>query len=257
MSDTRVGIVGAPTDSVESAVEAAGATPVVGAGDQSVAFTIAVGEAGIRSVLPSIASPVLPVGVDWRGLESPPVDAIPSILPTLSAAFGADSASGSTTLTASQLTVTQPVLRATCGDCLAHALGDVTLIAGEPARISEFTVVAGDGSSGRQIASIRADGIVVATPVGSHGYAHDAGGPLLGRETNVVSIVPIGPFSTAPEHWVVDQSTISLTVDRDEPAVELLVDGTLAGTVPATETVTLSTVDTIETIGIQGGLERL
>ncbi|WP_330632622.1 NAD(+)/NADH kinase [Halocatena halophila] len=257
MSDTRVGIVGEPTDSVESAVESAGATPVVGEDVRPVAFTIAVGGAGIRSVLPSIASPVLPVGLDWRGLESLPVDALPSILPTLCAAFGTDSTTESSSLSASQLTVTQPVLRATCGDCLGYALGDVTLIAGEPARISEFTVVAGDGSSGRQITSVRADGIVVATPVGSHGYAHDAGGPLLGLETNVASIVPIGPFSTAPEHWVVDLSAISLTVDRDEPAVELLVDGTLAGTVPATETVTLSAVDTIETIGIQGGLERL
>ncbi|MFC6763872.1 NAD(+)/NADH kinase, partial [Natrinema soli] len=48
-----------------------------------------------------------------------------------------------------------------------RALFDVTLVTDEPARISEYGVRSRDES----VATFRADGVVAATPAGSHGYA--------------------------------------------------------------------------------------
>ncbi|WP_394351524.1 hypothetical protein [Halobacterium bonnevillei] len=51
------------------------------------------------------------------------------------------------------------------------------MVTAEPARISEYAVETGT----ERVDEVRADGVVAATPAGSHGYARDADGPLLSR----------------------------------------------------------------------------
>ncbi|WP_137283224.1 NAD(+)/NADH kinase [Halorussus salinisoli] len=107
------------------------------------------------------------------------------------------------------------------GEHVGRALADVTLVTSEPARISEYAVE----SRGEQVAQFRADGVVVSTPTGSHGYGRNAGGPLLEPGTGVVSVVPVASFAVNVDHWVlsVDRS-VALTVERDEGEVSLLLD---------------------------------
>lgn len=113
------------------------------------------------------------------------------------------------------------ILSVETGGQTVRALYDLTLMTVEPARISEYRAVATDGTP---ITHLRADGIVVATPLGSDGFAHRTGGPLLGRTLDGVAVVPVSPFSVARDCHVVEPP-LSVSVERDEGAVELIADG--------------------------------
>lgn len=121
--------------------------------------------------------------------------------------------------------VDHPVLSASVnGDPAARAVMDLTLLTSDAARISEYAVE----TDGERLDGFRADGVVVAAPLGSAGYARDAGGPVLAGGGGV-SVVPISPFATTADTWVVD-GDLALTVERRCP-VDLVADGREATTV--------------------------
>ena len=123
-------------------------------------------------------------------------------------------------------TTAHPVLDvAVDGDDAGTAIADVTLLTAAPARISEFGVAA-DGWR----ASVRADGVVVATPLGSTGYARDAGGPELAPDTGLVA-VPISAYAMHARPWVL-RPPLSLSVERDEADVTLRLDDAAVRSVP-------------------------
>lgn len=101
-----------------------------------------------------------------------------------------------------------------------RALADVMLVTSEPARISEYGLHTPEGT----VSTFRADGIVVATPVGSQTYARAAGSHVLAPNTRVVSAVPIAPFATSADDWVLPDDDLTLTVERDEGDVSLRID---------------------------------
>jgi len=122
--------------------------------------------------------------------------------------------------------VTHPVLAVDGGtDVSTRAAFDVTVVTDEPARISEFAVEFPRG----QTESVRADGIVVATPLGSDGYANAAGGPLV-EPGGGLSVTPIAPFSTHTDTWIAAKQ-VRLTVEREAEPIALVVDGERYGTV--------------------------
>jgi NAD+ kinase len=107
------------------------------------------------------------------------------------------------------------------GERVGRALADVTLVTAEPARISEYAVRSRD----EEVSRFRADGVVVSTPTGSHGYGRSAGGPVVQPDTGVVGVVPVAPFAVNVDHWVLSaEQPVELTVERDEGAVSLLLD---------------------------------
>ena len=108
-------------------------------------------------------------------------------------------------------------LAVSVGDTASTAAFDVTLVTSEPARISEYTVTVG----GRPHATFRADGVVVATPLGSSGYARAAGGPQLAFGTGL-AVVPIAPFATIADAWVL-RPPLSIRLERDD-AVDVFAD---------------------------------
>lgn len=129
------------------------------------------------------------------------------------------------------------------GDTVAHALRDATLVTDVPASISEFGLAVGDERTG----SVRADGITVATPLGSDGYAAAAGGPVLEAGAGIV-VVPIAPFSTAAETRVVDPTvTLTLSVER-EGAVALVADGVRRGVVDRGADVRIDRVASVDVV---------
>ncbi|QIB73449.1 NAD(+)/NADH kinase [Halogeometricum borinquense] len=140
--------------------------------------------------------------------------------------------------TGAMRTVEHPVLTVTVDGTLAGtALADVTLMTDEPARISEYAV----STPTERVDSFRADGVVVATPLGSHGYARGVGGPILAPETGVVA-VPISPYTTRSDSWV-HRLPVTLSVERDEASVTLILDDEEARDVPAYAPVELSVGD--------------
>ncbi|ODR81933.1 hypothetical protein BG842_26195 [Haladaptatus sp. W1] len=174
--------------------------------DANPTVVVAVGEQAVTNLVRAgVSVPVLPVDAG-PGLESvAPDDIEPAV---------ADLLAGEWT------TVDRPLLSATVdGEHVADALFDATLVTSEPARISEYSVRVAD----EEVSQFRADAVVVATPTGSLGYAHDAGGPVVERGTGVVSVVPVAPFAIHVDNWVLG-GPVTLAVERDEDAVELLAD---------------------------------
>jgi NAD+ kinase len=260
MNATRVGVFGESVGTIAEAIEAAGGEALVDNPHSDPAFVIAVGESSLYSLVPDAPAPVLPVAAG-PGVDSISPEDISEIIPTLldesQTLSQSQPASQSQSQSQSYSLVTHPILGIewdSVDEGSVYALMDVTLVTAEPARISEYTVASGD----EHVTSVRADGIVVATPAGSHGYAHDAGGPRIAPETNVGAVVPIAPFAISGDYWVLSLADIRLTVERDNAPVDLFVDGCRVGTVSPEETLTLHPAATVETIRVhERGLERL
>ncbi|MFB6133173.1 MAG: ATP-NAD kinase [Halanaeroarchaeum sp.] len=141
----------------------------------------------------------------------------------------------------------RPQLVVAVDDDRYAALMDVMVVTEEAARISEFVVGNLVRDRTQTVDQVRADGVVVATSVGTPGYGTAAGGPVLGPETSGVAVVPIGPFRIEQKHWVLEPP-ISLTVARDDAPVSLLIDDEEVGPVPPHESIELSWGDPISLI---------
>lgn len=237
---TEIGVVeaaeGRPSapdsETVAARIEAAGATAVVGSVadllDRSPAAVVAPGE---RSVLAMArrdpSTPVLPVAAG-QGVRSVAGDDL------------ADALAG---VLADEYDVDERRLLSVAagGERVGRAALDVMLVTRDPAKISEYAIRCGDD----RVARFRSDGVVLATPAGSSGYAAAAGGPVLAPGTGLAA-VPVAPFATDADHWVLDPADgVELSVERDEGAVELLVDDERRRTIPPRTPVTLSVDGTV------------
>ncbi|WP_343775200.1 ATP-NAD kinase [Natronoarchaeum mannanilyticum] len=219
---------GAPgTSAIAERVAAAGAESVVGDAedllDRSLDAVVARGERGVLEFARrNAAVPILPVDAG-RGVRSIPASALDAALP---AAIDGEYEPRERTVLA--LTVG--------GERVGRAAFDAMLVTEEPAKISEYAVRA----DGERVARFRADGVVLATPAGSGGYGAAADGPVLAPGTGI-SVVPVAPFATTHDHWVLDpERGVEFTVERDEGPVELLVDDRRCRTVPPRTPVTVA-----------------
>lgn len=219
--DVRVGLVGddpvaSTVERAADAVEAAGGRPVRGDPDtvatESLDAVVPVGEPALLGLVRAGGSesvPVLPVGAG-RGVRSVPAADAAAGVSSVVAAVGSDSLR----------TRPRPVLSVGVDGTAHRALFDAMVVTSEPARISEYAITTPD----ERVADVRADGVVVATPAGTHGYAAAADGPLLAPGVGALSIVPVAPFVTDRNRWVVDDETVTLQVTRDDAAVTVLAD---------------------------------
>jgi len=114
------------------------------------------------------------------------------------------------------------------------ALNDVVLTKGAIARMGEYSVEIG----GQQVASFRADGIIVSTPTGSTAYSLAANGPIVMSSVDAMVVTPICP------HLL----TLRPIVTPSEAAVRISVKG-IAGqtylTVDGQEAVELKLDDVV------------
>jgi len=103
------------------------------------------------------------------------------------------------------------------------ALNDAVVNKGVVARIMEFRIQV----DGYDAASIKADGLIVATPTGSTAYSLSAGGPILYPALDAWVISGICPHSLTLRPIVVPSHLpVSITMDRAEDA-HLTLDGQL------------------------------
>jgi len=72
-----------------------------------------------------------------------------------------------------------------------HAMNDVVVARGGTGSMIEFAV----HIDGEFIYSLRADGIIAASPTGSTAYALSAGGPILHPGLSAIALVPISPHT--------------------------------------------------------------
>ncbi|WP_157971631.1 NAD(+)/NADH kinase [Halorussus litoreus] len=249
-----VGIVGdgALADRLRETAESGGAKTVCGSAgetiDESAAevvaenpdFVVAIGESALFALVrEGVSVPVLPVGV------GPGYGGVPEA----DSNDGGESAARAAVerLVADEYdTETRAVLDASVGgERAGRALADAMLVTSEPARISEYAVHSRD----ERVASFRADGVVVSTPTGSHGYGRSAGGPLLEPGSGVVGAVPVAPFAVDVDHWVLAaDEPVALTVERDEGEVSLLLDDRTVRTIAPGTRVELVADDALELV---------
>jgi len=227
-----VGVVGPPEADVERAVREAGGLPRAGPATTVSAESdsvVAVGEPAVLSVARATPDvPVLPVAAG-RGVRSVSRGDVDEAVAAL--------------VDGEFATETHPVVGAGVADrTSARALQDVMLASAEPAQISEYTVRAG----GERVARFRADGVVVATPAGSPGYARATGGPVVPPEAGVATVVPVSPFSTDIDHWAVPLSEVTLAIERDETDVQLVADDRVVGPVDREELVRITPTAHVE-----------
>ncbi|ELY75374.1 NAD(+)/NADH kinase [Natrinema gari] len=127
-----------------------------------------------------------------------------------------------------------------------RALFDVTLITDEPARISEYSL----RDRETDIATFRADGVVAATPAGSHGYASAVDAPHLSPSVDAVAVAPIGPFVTQTRQWVLPTDALTFAVEREESDASLVVDGRSVGAVTVDSQVSVSLADSLTMLAV-------
>jgi NAD+ kinase len=234
------GVIHDDDSSVVDALAEAGVSPVVDSPGPVLAADpdaiVAVGEPALLSVArrrPTV--PILPVDAG-AGLRSVPEARLSDAVTRIRA--------GDWT------TEHHPLLTVDVDDVQGSlALFDAMTVTAEPAHISEYTVTAG----GERVARFRADGLVVATPAGTRGYAQSAGAPVIPPGPDVIAIVPVAPFATSLDHWVVPTEDVTITVERDDATVDVLADDRTVGVADYGEPVRISGDGAIETIRVPEG----
>jgi NAD+ kinase len=76
------------------------------------------------------------------------------------------------------------------------------------------------------LASINADGVIVATPTGSTAYALSAGGPIVSPRASVLIVVPVSPHMIFSRPFVLaPDDVVELTVEGRRVEASLSLDG--------------------------------
>ncbi|MGE4439887.1 MAG: NAD(+)/NADH kinase [Desulfomicrobium sp.] len=103
-----------------------------------------------------------------------------------------------------------------------YAINDLVISCGSLARMIRLDMWYGNDHLG----SVRADGMIVATPTGSSGYSISAGGPLIYPELNVFALTPICPFLHAFRPMVLPfENDLRVLVQSADTDVYLTQDG--------------------------------
>ena len=113
------------------------------------------------------------------------------------------------------------------GSCVqaAIAFNDVVINKGDLARLIEFESYV----NGEFVNTVRADGMVVATPTGSTAYAFSAGGPILEPTLPAIALVPICPHMPSNRAIVVgsDRSIEIVMLHTNNQTAHVTFDGQL------------------------------
>ena len=97
----------------------------------------------------------------------------------------------------------------------ALAFNDVAVNRGNGRGMIEFEV----HIDGEYVYSLRADGLIVATPTGSTAYALSCGGPILHPRLDLIALVPVSPHTLSNRPIVVGpEATVEILMNRAEGA---------------------------------------
>ncbi len=158
--------------------------------------------------LPNPQPPILAINMGVRGFltEIEPKDAFTALEKCLNGEYKVEKcAKLSTSL---------------CGELFPDALNDVVITPSEPLKLL-YTKIFKDG---KPILNCQADGLIVATQIGSTGYSLSAGGPVLDRETNGFVLTPICSLTVFHSLVFPTESRITLKVIRPKKA-RVSIDG--------------------------------
>lgn len=117
-----------------------------------------------------------------------------------------------------------------------YALNDVVIHKSGKARVMRMRVQV----DGEEIASLVADGLVIATPTGSTAYSLSAGGPIVAPNHDSLILTPISPHTLAIRPILLSGGSVVVVRVKDEDRDCLVtVDGQVGGTLDETGEVTV------------------
>ncbi len=105
-------------------------------------------------------------------------------------------------------------------EMIETATNEIAIMSAKTAKIIQFEVYVDDCL----LDSIRADGVVFATPTGSTAYAMSAGGPIISPRVNAIVVVPVAPFKLSSRPWVIpsdSEITIKLSAPKKEAVIAI------------------------------------
>jgi NAD+ kinase len=108
----------------------------------------------------------------------------------------------------------------------AYCLNDVVITKGAVARMIEFTILI----DGKDVATLKADGLIVSTPTGSTAYSLSAGGPIIHPQVAAAVLTPICPHTLTYRPLIIPSGSevrIKLLTGGEE--VYLTLDGQRGG----------------------------
>ena len=101
------------------------------------------------------------------------------------------------------------------GEVLIRAVNEIAILTSLPAKLIEFSIFIDNVP----IDTLRGDGLLISTPIGSTAYALSAGGPIVDPELSSFIIVPIAPFKLKWKPWVINPNrTIKVILHPDKSA---------------------------------------
>lgn len=122
------------------------------------------------------------------------------------------------------------------GAAPCHALNEVALLKADSAQMLTIDTCLGHS----HLATIQADGLLVATPTGSTAYNLSVGGPIIDPQSPVWAVTPVAPHSLTMRPVVVpDAIPLTATAASRSGSLLLSVDGR-AQTVPSGTRITVS-----------------
>jgi NAD+ kinase len=118
------------------------------------------------------------------------------------------------------------LLESTCHGTTDLTLNDIVINKGAKARMIQFAI----SVDGREIAKLRADGLVVATPTGSTAYSLSAGGPIIQPYVPAIVLTPICPHTLSFRPLAVPaSSTVTVRLLTGGEEVHVTFDGQRGG----------------------------
>jgi NAD+ kinase len=108
------------------------------------------------------------------------------------------------------------------GKRLSDAANEITVQTASIAKMIEFEVLVDN----EIIESMKADGIIIATPTGATGYALSVGGPIVDPEIRGIIIAPIAPFKLSARPWIVpSKKEVCVELTKESKEAKLVIDG--------------------------------
>ena len=102
------------------------------------------------------------------------------------------------------------------------AINDIVIDKGGWPKMIELTVLV----DGEHVATFSADGVIVATPIGSTGYALSTGGPVVSPSAGAITICPISPHSLTMRPLVLSsKQEIIIKADSLHNEIQISCDG--------------------------------
>jgi NAD+ kinase len=104
----------------------------------------------------------------------------------------------------------------------AYCLNDVVITKGAVARMIEFSILI----DGENVATLKADGLIVSTPTGSTAYSLAAGGPIIHPQVPAVVLTPICPHTLTYRPLIIPSgSEVAIKLLTGGEEVQLTLDG--------------------------------